>query len=119
MAKWWRESEEGIRAAIDSAEKSSGHQILVHVGGLGFRPARTADRIAARFSGASLVFCVDPRRRRFEVRWADGTTLDAEQVRRHAATHLRERDLPAAIASLAALLPRREEGRELPDVVSE
>lgn len=119
MAKWWKDSEDDIRAAIDAAEKSSGHQILVRVGGLGWRPDRTADRIAARFPQASLIFCVDPRRRRFEVRWAEGTSLDGDQVTQHAATHLRTRDLPAAITALAALLPRRAEGEELPDIVSD
>ena len=119
MTKWWNENESAIRTAIDEAERSSGHQILVRVGPLGWRPERTANRIAAKYPAASLVFCVDPRRHRFEVRWSAGITLSEADVTEHAATHLRAHDLPAAIASLAALLPRREEGDEIPDVVTD
>lgn len=116
---WWKENGDAVHAAVDAAESSSGHQIVVRVGSLGRRPARTADRVAVRWRAASLVFCVDAARRRFEVRWADGIGLDEERVRDAVMDHLREHDLAAAVTALAALLPRREEGEELPDIVHE
>ncbi len=116
---WWKQNGEAVRAAVDAAERSSGHQIVVRVGSLGRRPARTADRIAARWRAASLVFCVDAAHRRFEVRWADGIGLDEERVRGAVTGPLRDHDLAAAVTALAALLPRRDEGEELPDIVHE
>jgi hypothetical protein len=114
---WWKDNAEAVRAAVDAAERASGHQIVVRVGTLGRRPARTADRIAMRWRAASLVFCVDAARRHFEVRWADNVGLDGDRVRDAVTGPLREHDLAAAVTALAALLPRREEGEELPDIV--
>lgn len=70
MDRWWKENADAVASAVDTAEKTSGHQILVRVGRLGLRPNKTADAIAAKYPGASLVFCVDPRRRAFEIRWS-------------------------------------------------
>jgi hypothetical protein len=73
MPQWWKDNAHQIADAIDTAERTSGHQILVRVG-----PA------TASVQG-----------------------------------HLRDHDLPGAITALAALLPRQEEGDELPDIIHE
>jgi hypothetical protein len=119
MDHWWKENVEAVATAVDAAEKTSGHQILVRVGRLGLRPNRTADAIAAKYPGASLVFCVDPRRRAFEIRWSSHISLDSAIVADTAREPLRLHDLPAAVTAVAALLPRQAEGEELPDIVDD
>ncbi len=119
MNRWWKENVEAVAAAVDNAEKTSGHQILVRVGRLGWRPNRTADAIAAKYPGASLVFCVDPGRRAFEIRWSRLISLDSAVVADIAREPLSRHDLPAAVAAVAALLPRQAEGEELPDIVDD
>jgi hypothetical protein len=119
MPKWWKENAHAIAEAIDTAERTSGHQILVRVGPLGRHPNRVADKIAIRFKEASLVFCVDPKHRVFEVRWSPTLQLDPATATASVQGHLRDHDLPGAITALAALLPRQEEGDELPDIIEE
>ena len=119
MAQWWKDNAQQIAEAIDTAERTSGHQILVRVGPLGRRPERVADKIATHYSKVSLVFCVDPQRRVFEVRWSSSLQLDSNQATASVQEHLRAHDLPSAITALAALLPKQEEGAELPDIIEE
>jgi len=119
MAQWWKDNSQQIADAIDTAERTSGHQILVRVGPLGRHPARVADKFAIRYPQASLVFCVDPQRRVFEVRWSQSLQLDPTQATASVQEHLRAHDLPSAITALAALLPHQEEGDELPDIIEE
>lgn len=119
MPKWWLEQKDDVARAIHQAEEFSGHQIVVHVGNLGRRPERMASRLAAKWSKASLVLCVDPKHRHFEVRWASSVQLDQETVTRTVTEPLRSHDLAAAITALAALLPQQEEGDELPDIVTD
>jgi hypothetical protein len=119
MPKWWKDNAQQIAEAIDTAERTSGHQILVRVGPLGRHPERVADKIATRYAQASLVFCVDPNRRVFEVRWSQSLQLDPTQATASVQEHLRAHDLPSAITALAALLPHQAEGDELPDIIEE
>jgi hypothetical protein len=119
MAQWWKDNAHLVAEAIDMAERTSGHQILVRVGPLGRHPKRVADKIAIRYSAASLIFCVDPRRRVFEVRWLPSLQLDSNQTTAAVQEHLRAQNLPGAITALAALLPQQEEGAELPDIIEE
>ena len=119
IPKWRKANAQQIAEAIDMAERTSGHQILVRVGPLGKYPGRVADKIATRYSQASLVFCVDPRRRVFEVRWSTSLQLDSNQAATSVQEHLRAQNLPAAITALAALLPQLQEGAELPDIIEE
>ena len=119
MAQWWKENADRVAEAIDTAERTSGHQILVRVGPLGRHPARVADKFAIRYPQASLVFCVDPQRRVFEVRWSQSLQLDPTQAMASVQGHLRAHDLPSAITALAALLPHQEEGDELPNIIEE
>ena len=119
MARWWKENSSQVATAIDTAERTSGHQIIVWVGNLGRRPARVADKIAVKYSAASLVFCVDPRHRTFEIRWATGLEVDPQRIIEAARAGLRDHDLARAVTDVAAVLPRRAEGDELPDVVEE
>jgi len=119
MSKWWKNNAHQIAEAIDTAERTSGHQILVRVGPLGRHPERVADKIAISHEKASLVFCVDPQRRIFEVRWSPTLQLDPAQATASVQEHLRAQDLPSAITALATLLPRQEEGEELPDIIEE
>ena len=119
MPKWWLEQKEEVAQAIHEAESTSGHQIVVHVGSLGRRPEKRADQLARRWSRASLVFCVDPQHRHFEVRWSSELNLDGEQVTRVVTEQMKVHNLANAITALAALLPIQEEGTELPDVVSD
>lgn len=119
MARWWKENSSQVATAIDTAEKTSGHQIVVWVGNLGRRPAQMADKIAVKYAAASLVFCVDPRHRIFEMRWATGLEVDSERITEAARTGLRNHDLARAVTDVAAVLPRRPEGEELPDIVEE
>ncbi len=119
MPQWWKDNAQQIAEAIDTAERTSGHQILVRVGPLGRHPERVANKIATRYSAASLVFCVDPQRRNFEVRWSPTLQLDPIRATAAVQEHLRAQNLPAAITALAALLPHQEEGAELPDIIEE
>ncbi len=119
MAQWWKENTDQVADAIDTAERTSGHQILVRVGPLGRNSKRAADKIAIRYSQVSLVFCVDPQRRVFEVRWSQSLQLDPTKATASVQEHLRAHDLPSAITALAALLPHQEEGEELPDIIEE
>ena len=119
MPQWWKDNANQVAEAIDTAERTSGHQILVRVGPLGRHPARVADKFAIRYPQASLVFCVDPKRRVFEVRWSSSLQLDSNQATASVQEHLRAHDLPRAITALAALLPHQEEGEELPDIIEE
>lgn len=119
MARWWKEQSDLVARAIEEAESTSGHQIVVWVGDLGWRPNRTADRIAVKYPTASLVFCVDPRRRKFELRWSGEIDVNADLITSAARDALRAHDLPRAIRDVAAVLPRQEEGEELPDIVDD
>ena len=119
MTQWWKDNAQQIAEAIDTAERTSGHQILVRVGPLGRNSKRAADKIANRYTEVSLVFCVDPRRRVFEVRWSQSLQLDPTKATASVQEHLRAQDLPSAIAALAALLPQQEEGVEFPDIIEE
>lgn len=119
MAQWWREQKDEVARAIDAAEEKYGHQIVVHVGNLGRHPERMATRLAQRWSSASLVFCVDPKHRHFEVRWSQHLTLDQSDVTSAVTEPLRSHDLAQAITALAALLPIQEQGDELPDIVTD
>jgi len=117
--KWWKQQRDAVARAVHEAEETSGHQIVVHVGNLGRRPARSADRLATKWSKASLVFCVDPWHRHFEVRWSSAVSIDAERVTGIVTEPLRRQDLAAAVTALATLLPVQEPGAELPDVVDD
>lgn len=119
MARWWKENSSQVAAAIDAAEKTSGHQIIVWVGNLGRRPANVADKIALKYAAASLVFCVDPHHRTFEMRWAAGLDVDSQRIIDAARNGLRDHDLARAVTDVAAVLPRRTEGEELPDIIEE
>jgi hypothetical protein len=119
MPQWWKDNAQQIAEAIDTAERTSGHQILVRVGPLGRNSKRAADKIATRFPQVSLIFCVDPRRRVFEVRWSQSLQIDPTQATASVQEHLRAHDLPRAITALAALLPHQEEGVEFPDIIEE
>lgn len=117
-ANWWLSQKPIVAKAVDDAERSTGHQIVVAVGKLGRRPDIAADRVARRQKGATLVFCVDPLDRRFELRWAATVTLPSEIIAQTsellAAQHLAE-----AIALVATALPVQAEGDELPDIVED
>jgi hypothetical protein len=117
MARWWKEQEHAVATAVDKAEKLSGHQIVVWVGNLGRHPDRTADRLAVKYARASLVFCVDPQHRCFEMRWSAGLDVDSDRIVEAARNALRDEDLPRAIRQVAGVLPRLDEGEELPDIV--
>ena len=119
MPQWWKDNAQQIAEAIDTAERTSGHQILVRVGPLGRNSKRAADKIATRFPQVSLIFCVDPRRRVFEVRWSQSLQIDPTQATASVQEHLRAHDLPRAITALATLLPHQEEGVEFPDIIEE
>lgn len=119
MTKWWLEQKAEVAQAIHVAEETSGHQIVVHVGNLGRRPEKRANQLAVKWSAASLVFCVDPKHRHFEIRWSPSLQLDSQRASSAVTDALRAHDLPAAITALAALLPIQDEGHELPDVVTD
>jgi hypothetical protein len=119
MPKWWLEHKADVARAIHEAEASSGHQIVVHVGNLGRRPEKRANQLAVKWPGASLVFCVDPRHRHFEIRWSDSLQLDGQRAAQVVTEPLRSHDLASAITELAALLPVQQEGIELPDIVND
>ena len=117
-ANWWLSQKAAVAQAVDAAERTSGHQIVVAVGKLGRRPDIAANRVARRHAGASIVFCVDPLHRRFELRWPSRVTLSDDVVARTSAL-LAETRLADAITLVATALPAQAEGDELPDIVEE
>ena len=117
-ANWWLSQKAGVAKAVDDAERASGHQIVVAVGKLGRRPDIAANRVARKHRGATLVFCVDPLDRRFELRWSVTVSLSEEVIRQTSALLAGER-LAEAIALVAASLPVQAEGDELPDIVED
>lgn len=119
MTKWWLEQKAEVAHAIHTAEETSGHQIIVHVGNLGRHPEKRANQLAVKWSAASLVLCVDPKHRHFEIRWSPSLQLNSQRATEVVTDALRAHDLSAAITALAALLPVQEEGHELPDIVTD
>ena len=117
-AQWWLSQKAAVAQAVDAAERMSGHQIVVAVGKLGARPEIAANRVARRHAGASIVFCVDPLSRRFELRWPGQVALSDDIVMRTSALLADER-LADAITLVATVLPVQAEGEELPDIVEE
>jgi len=117
-ANWWLSQKATVARAVDDAERASGHQIVVAVGKLGRRPDIAANRVARKHKGATLVFCVDPLDRRFELRWSAAVSLSEEVIKQTSALLAGER-LAEAIALVAASLPVQAEGDELPDIVED
>ena len=117
-ANWWLSQKAGVAKAVDDAERASGHQIVVAVGKLGRRPDIAANRVARKHKGATLVFCVDPLDRRFELRWSATVSLSEEVIKQTSALLAGER-LAEAIGLVAASLPVQAEGDELPDIVED
>ena len=117
-ANWWLSQKAGVAKAVDDAERASGHQIVVAVGKLGRRPDIAANRVARKHKGATLVFCVDPLDRRFELRWSATVSLSEEVIKQTSALLAGER-LAEAIALVAVSLPVQAEGDELPDIVED
>ena len=117
-ANWWLSQKADVAKAVDDAERASGHQIVVAVGKLGRRPDIAANRVARKHKGATLVFCVDPLDRRFELRWSATVSLSEEVIKQTSALLAGER-LAEAIALVAASLPVQVEGDELPDIVED
>ncbi len=117
-ANWWLSQKAGVAKAVDDAERGSGHQIVVAVGKLGRRPDIAANRVARKHKGATLVFCVDPLDRCFELRWSATVSLSVEVIKQTSALLAGER-LAEAIALVAASLPVQAEGNELPDIVED
>ena len=117
-ANWWLSQKAGVAKAVDDAERASGHQIVVAVGKLGRRPDIAANRVARKHKGATLVFCVDPLDRRFELRWSATVSLSEEVIKQTSALLAGER-LADAIGLVAASLPVQAEGDELPDIVED
>jgi len=117
-ANWWLSQKASVAQAVDTAERTSGHQIVVAVGKLGKRPEIAANRVARKHNGASIVFCVDPLYKRFELRWPSRVSLPDDVVSRTSAL-LAEARLADAITLVATALPAQAEGDELPDIVEE
>lgn len=117
-ANWWLSQKATVARAVDDAERASGHQIVVAVGKLGRRPDIAANRVARKHKGATLVFCVDPLDRRFELRWSATVSLSEEVIKQTSALLAGER-LADAIGLVAASLPVQAEGDELPDIVED
>lgn len=117
-ANWWLSQKSTVAKAVDDAERATGHQIVVAVGKLGRRPDVTANRVAKKHAGATIVFCVDPLDRRFELRWSSAVTLPNEIVAQTSRL-LAEQRLAEAIALVATALPVQAEGEELPDIVED
>lgn len=117
-ANWWLSQKASVAQAVDAAERTSGHQIVVAVGKLGKRPEIAANRVARKHNGASIVFCVDPLYKRFELRWPGRVSLPDDVVARTSAL-LADARLADAITLVATALPAQAEGDELPDIVEE
>ena len=117
-ANWWLSQKATVAKAVDDAERTTGHQIVVAVGKLGRLPDLTANRVARKHKGATIVFCVDPLDRRFELRWSTTVELSDEIVTQTSQL-LAEQRLADAIALVATALPVQAEGEELPDIVED
>jgi len=117
-ANWWLSQKPTVAKAVDDAERATGHQIVVAVGKLGRRPDIAANRVARKQKGATIVFCVDPLDRRFELRWSTAVTLPDEIIARTSQL-LAEQRLAEAISLVATALPAQAEGEELPDIVED
>ncbi len=117
-ANWWLSQKPTVAKAVDDAERATGHQIVVAVGKLGRRPVVAANRVAKKHAGATIVFCVDPLDRRFELRWSTAVTLPSEVIEQTSRL-LAEQRLAEAIALVATALPVQAEGEELPDIVED
>lgn len=117
-ASWWLSQKSSVAKAVDNAERATGHQIVVAVGKLGRRPDATADRVARKQKGATIVFCIDPLDRRFELRWSTAVTLSDEIVAQISKLLAAQR-LSEAISLVSTVLPVQAEGEELPDIVED
>lgn len=117
-ASWWLSQKATVAKAVDEAERATGHQIVVAVGKLGSRPDVTANRVARKQKGATIVFCVDPLDRRFELRWATAITL-SDKIVGEVSQLLAAHRLADAIALVATVLPVQAEGDELPDIIED
>ena len=115
-AAWWVSQRSEVAAAVDAAEDATGHQIVVVVGKLGRKPEKMANNIAARNRGASLVVCVDPLQRRYELRWNTVAEL-SRQLFDEASQLMAEKNLASVITSVSRALPVQKPGDELPDIV--
>ena len=117
-ANWWLSQKATVAKAVDDAERATGHQIVVAVGKLGRLRDLTANRIARKHKGATIVFCVDPLDRRFELRWSTTVQL-SDAIVGKTSQLLAEQRLADAIALVATALPVQAEGEELPDIVED
>ena len=117
-AAWWLAQKATVAKAVDDAERATGHQIVVAVGKLGRRPDLTANRVAKKQKGATIVFCVDPLDRRFELRWSTAVTLSDDIVGRISQLLAAQR-LAEAIALVATVLPVQADGEEIPDIIED
>ena len=108
-----------LAAAIKKAEARTGHQIVVVIGPLEEDHVAKADRLAAQWSSASIVVCIDPALGTYEVRWHDpALALDTA----HLATFgnmMHRCKFAKAITLLAEALPLQAAVAELPDIVEE
>lgn len=118
VASWRKAHEETLKRAIDEAENATGHQILVSVGSLGRNPKAAADKVASAWPTASIVLCVDPSQRLFEVRWHDASHTMDEASHAALTDALRSEDLPKAVRIISSALPPRAPSEELPDIVA-
>jgi hypothetical protein len=90
---------------------------VVVVRRLGSRPKARANRIARRYRGATVVLCVDPVGRSFELRWAPDGHLPASVVD-DIGVALSQSRLTDAVGLIGRHLPRRDAGSgEFPDIV--
>jgi hypothetical protein len=108
-----------LAAAIKRAEARTGHQILAVVGSLEENSTAKADRVASEWPTASIIVCIDPALRIFELRWRDASYELTEEHTTKFAEMLHSSDLTAAIALLADVLPTQTAGSELPDIIDE
>lgn len=118
-AAWWRSQRQAVAAAVAAAEQDSGHQIVVVVRRLGADPSAGASRIARRFPGATVVFCVDPVGRSFELRWSADGVLPTSVVD-EIGDALSKSRLADAVELVGRHVPRRDQvSGDLPDIVDE
>jgi len=116
---WWAGQRSTVAAAVAAAEAASGHQIVVVVRRLGRSPAASADRIARRYQGATVVVCVDPVGRMFEIRWHGKWAAPAGVVD-ELSRMLADGRLADAVALVGRVIPHGDgRGRDLPDIVDE
>lgn len=116
---WWAGQRSAVAAAVAEAEAATGHQIVVVVRRLGQSPAASADRIARRYRGATVVVCVDPVGRTFEIRWHGQWAAPAGVVD-ELSRMLADGRLADAVALVGRVIPRGDgRGRDLPDIVDE